>query len=248
MRKFLSIILLFATPFYASEIHLSQKLSKAKEGSYLVLEQNKTLTFFFVREVCDDTALVEEVSISASQLCKQPVNFKEWFEKGAPGNTSWLISQLNLQNGVFEKTFSFHHEGFVDLKESNSFFTTLLNLRFSEVPPAERRRIGHPGTSRTDQRPVWNPRLIVEGKILENVTFSAFRARWPADGSELSRRYIEIYLPNSSACVDKEAYPLYFPYWLEIEGRIGGARIRVIDSGLNAHSPKAWFPLKDVVL
>ncbi len=84
-----------------------------------------------------------------------------------------------------------------------------------------------------DMRPVWQPRLIIEGKPDDGVAFDAWRADWPRDGSDLSNKTIEIYLPK-----DNQSYPSYFPYWLQINGTAGKAKIRIIDSGSNLQSPK----------
>ncbi len=116
---------------------------------------------------------------------------------------------------------------------------TLLNLHFHLVPDSERRHVGlPPGYGKPDHRPLWHPRLIVGGTIVGHVSFAAWKARWPADGSELARKVVEVYLPESA----HDAYPSYFPYWLEVEGKLGSAKIRVIDSGMESNSPQTRFP------
>ena len=244
MRKFLCFFLLFCSVAWANDVRLKEKLTEAPAGSYLVLEQNKTFTFLHVHAIDAQRIIIEEVSIPASTFGRKRMNWKEWFEKGAPGHTCWIMSQVNLASGNFEETFSFTHKGWVDMADSNSFLTTLLNLHFKEVPNLERRRVGlPPGYHKVDRRPIWNPRLIFEGHVVPNALFCAYKARWPADGTELSRKHVEIYLPNPQ---ENASFPLYFPYWLEVEGKIGSARVRVVDSGTGAKSPKGMFPRRPV--
>lgn len=244
MKHILCTLFFLVGAAFASELQLKDKLAEARPGSYLVLEQNKTFTFLYIHERLENAIVIEEVSIPAASFARKPMNWKLWFESGAPGNTAWIMSRVNLNTGVLEETFSFTHQGWIDMSGSNPFLTTLLNLRFQELSPPERRKIGlPPGYNKVDRRPIWNPRLIVDGRALANVPFHAYKARWPSDGSDLSRKVIEIYLPVPPSNEPNAIYyPSYFPYWLEVEGRIGSAKVRVVDSGVDAHSPKSNFP------
>lgn len=229
----------------ASEIRLKGKLKEAKPGSYIVIEQNKTFTFFHIYDRFDNRIVIEEATIPAASFAKYRTNWKSWFENGAPGHTAWIISQVNLDTGKFEESYSFTHKGWIDISDSNPFLTTLLNLRFQEMGTSERRRIGSPTHyNKMDSRPLWNPRLIVNGQMIPHVAFQAYKARWPSDGSELSRKIIEIYLPYTDENCESW-YPNYFPYWLEVDGRIGSAKIRVIDSGMEARSPRGCLPKRN---
>ena len=55
-------------------------------------------------------------------------------------------------------------------------------------------------------------------------------------GADLSNKTIEIYLPRNS-----QIYPTYFPYWLQVNGVAGKAKIRIIDSGSRLKSPNPLF-------
>jgi hypothetical protein len=240
MRSILLFLLCLCATIQASEMRLKEKLALAHEGSFLVLEQNKIFTFFHIQQKAEKTVVIEEVSIPAAVFAKNPVHWKIWFESGAPGHTCWVMSQINLESGNLEETFSFTHKGWVDMSDSKPFLTTLLNLKFQEISETERRKVGlPPAYHKADLRPLWNPRLIVNGQTIAHVPFHAYKARWPADGTELARKTVEIYLPASE---EGAPYPLYFPYWLEVEGKIGSAKIRVVDSGLEARSPKEALP------
>jgi hypothetical protein len=226
----------------ADEFCLRELFAQAEPGSYFVTEQNKNYTFLHIFQKNDSFIILEEVSIPLSRFPKK-TTWKEWFEKGAQGHTAWLMTQINLKTGKCEEAFSFIHQGWLDLSHADHFLATLLNLKFAAVPEPERRRIGlPPGYHKTDKRPLWNPPLIVEGKIIPHVAFSAWKTRWPNDGSELSRKIIEIYLPSFEDTPSR--CPAYFPYWLEVEGKMGSAKVRIVDSGMGAKSPKSTFPLR----
>ncbi len=99
-----------------------------------------------------------------------------------------------------------------------------------------RRRVGGGTANRIDNRPFWQPRLIVEGTEITGVTFDAWRGRWPKDDSELSNKTIEVYLPSKES-----GYPCYF-HWLQVSGLVGKARVRIVDSGHNLKSPQPPLP------
>lgn len=234
--KYLLFLLLFCNILFADTIQLKYQLNTATAGSYVVTEQGKTYALLYVRERGNNHIVIEEVAIPASNFSRQRMSWRQWFESGAPGHTLWTVSQINLETGIFEETFSYTHQGWVDMSESNSFLATLLNLRFTEVPECERKRVGlPPGVNRQDNRPIWNPRVIVDGTTLGNVPFIAFRAYWPKDQSELSCKPIDVYLPY---VIDGANYPSFFPYLVEVEGKIGSAKLRIVDSGQGARSPK----------
>jgi hypothetical protein len=237
MRYFLlTACLLICSVLSAGALQLKAKLAEAQPGSYIVIEQNKTFTFFHIYNRFDQSVVIEEVSIPAASFARKPMNWKVWFESGAPGHTSWIISQVNINTGLFEETFSFTHQGWINMSSSNPFLTTLLNLPFQEIPVENRRRVG----GNSSGRPLWNPRLIVNGAIVPNTSFYAYKARWPSDGSELARKVVEIYLPVDTS--GSTYFPSYFPYWLEVDGKIGSAKARVVDSGFGASSPKPSLP------
>jgi hypothetical protein len=239
MKKFL-LLFFIATTCFAGEISLREKLNEATPGNYLVLEQNKNFTFLRIYDRKGERLSLEEVTIPLEAFAKLKTGWRPWFESGAPFHTSWTLSQVNLRTGRIEEVFSFTHNGWVHLDSADTFMPTLLNLHFQEVPVNERKHVGlPPGYGKPDHRPLWNPRLVVDGLTVPKVPFKAWKARWPADGSELARKIVEVYLPET---VGGERYPAYFPYWLEVEGKLGSARIRVVDSGMEARTPRTEFP------
>lgn len=238
MMKAFLVFCFLGSVVFSSELQLKNKLAEAEPGSYIVTEQNKNFTLIYVQDRLDQKIVIEEVTIPAPRYARHPVPWRHWFEGGAPGHTSWTMSQIDLATGRFEETFSFTHQGWVNLSGSTPFLTTLLNLTFYSVPDERKRRIGiPPGFNKPDLRPFWNPCLIVDGQRYTHIPFTVWRTKWPADGSDLARKMIEIYLPEVVDDPSIPHYPTYFPYWIEVEGAIGSARVRVIDSGTGARSP-----------
>lgn len=243
MLRFFFLILLATCSLSsnAEEISLKQTLSVATVGSYIVTEQNKTFTLLHIYDRRGTKLFLEEVAIPSSSFSRFRCGWKEWFESGAPDNTSWTLSQINLETAAFEESYSFTHGGWMDCAQEGGFLTTLLNLRFERLPDPERRKIGlPPGFGKPDYRPLWNPRLVVNGATIRNAAFSVWKGRWPTDGSELSHKNIEIYLPETAD--PNPPFPTYFPYWIEVEGKIANAKVRVVDSGFGAISPKNRLP------
>lgn len=245
IKKWICTFFLLTASLTASTLTLKDKLATAEPGSYIVIEQNKNYTLLHVYSRSEHGIVLEEVTIPAARYKRSPAPWRTWFESGAPGHTSWMMSQINVSTGEFEETFSFTHNGWINLADCDPFLTTLLNLQFQEVPEAKRRRVGlPPGYNKRDTRPYWAPRLVVDGQRINHVPFGAYAARWPCDGSELSRKVVEIYLPYQVNDPNLPDYPTYFPYWIEVDGKLGSAKVRIIDSGTNARSPKPPLPLR----
>ncbi|MCP5470267.1 MAG: hypothetical protein H7A36_07185 [Chlamydiales bacterium] len=229
MRRFL--LILFTFPLFG--LTLKDQLKEAEPGSYVVTSQDKSNTFLFIRSCDGHKLIMEEVSIPSARA---PTHWKSWFECGAPGHTLWTSSQVNLDDGELVETFSFTHEGWIDRSEANAFFATLLNLPFREIPTDSRKKVGFPPKhGQEDKRKLWQPRLIVEGQEVEGA-FAAFETRWPNDRTELARRHIEVYIPEGSGN--------FFPYWIEVDGKVTTVRLHVVDSGTKAKSPKPKLPYK----
>lgn len=219
-------------PFYSQAAEetllLRNNLQRAQPGDYIVTAQNKNYTILLVRSKDTDNISIDEITVP-SQRVQQPISWKNWIEKSAPGNTCWIMYTIHLPTGAIQKTFSFTKNEWVTIPQSQNFLSTLLNLQFEKVPDSERKKMGSAMSVKTDQRALWQPPLIVQGKKISGVTFEEWRTHWPKDGTELSERTIEVYLPK-----DSDKYPSYFPYWLQISGMVGKAKVRIIDSGSQA--------------
>lgn len=224
---------LFFTPVLAigevKEI-LRENIAKANKGDFIVTNQGKMFTVLHVRGATETGFVLEEINAPVNRIPKKQYTWREWVENEAPGHTSWVVYWLNTGTGEIERAFSFTKKCWFKIKDSENFLTTLLNLPFRLVPPSERKKVGPKSVM---NRQFWQPKMIVDGKTIPNVKFDAWWSRWPNDSSELSGKSIEVFIPEEGG-----NYPSYFPYWLQIRGIIGKARIRIVDSGSNLKSPK----------
>lgn len=220
---------------HSEELVLRNNLMLAQTGDYIVVSANKTLTLLLVHGRKEPILTIEEVAVPE---IKKPSNmdWKSWIQNGAPNHCSWVMYDIDLKTGQMLRYYSFSKKNWFDIPEADNFLSKLLNLKFAKIPDAARKRIGPPKVrSGPDLRAVWQPKMIVGGKAIEGVSFEAWKTKWPRDNSDLSGRNIEVYLP-----ADSKQYPAYFPYWLQISGMVGNAKIRIIDSGNKLQSPKAY--------
>jgi hypothetical protein len=219
---------------------LKTNLDKAKTGDYLVTNQYKNYTLLLVKGRENNTLMIEEITIPAASVSKEKgFSWKQWVQNGCLANTARVVYYIDLQTGTVKQTFSISKNEWINISQSQSYLTTLLNLKLTKIKDIDRKRIGPaPSSDSIDRRKIWNPPLIVEGQTIAGVPFDAWRTHWPKDGSELSGKTIEIFLPK-----DSDKYPSYFPYWLQISGIIGKAKIRIVDSGSHLYQPPLENPI-----
>lgn len=214
---------------------LRDNIVKASPGDYIVTNLGKTFSVLHIRSETENGLILEEITAPVNRIPKNKYSWKQWVENNSPGHTSWVVYWLNTSNGDIERAFSFTKKCWFQIRDADNFITTLINLKFYRIPLSKRKRVGPKSgvASNQDWRNVWQPRMIVNSQVIPDVKFDAWKAKWPSDGSELSGKIVEIYLPEES-----DRYPSYFPYWLQISGMIGKAKIRIVDSGNNLKSPR----------
>lgn len=229
----LFLIISLSCPIFAdSSLLLRDQLQHAVPGDYLVFSIQKTYTLLRVAAKERAHLTLEEVAIPEVKIPSKQMNWRHWLSQGAAGHTSWVIFDLDLATGRISQYYSLAKQQWFEITDTDNLLFKVLNLPLTKVPEGARKRIGPAPTSGPDLRPLWQPRLIVDGSPIENVSFDAWRARWPRDGSELAGKIIEIYLPR-----DHTRYPAYLPYWLQVSGTVGKAKIRIVDSGRGLRSP-----------
>lgn len=239
LKLFLAVLFCFFSYLAADDVLiLRDNLRQAHQGDFLVTLTNKNYSLLHIYSKSDNTLVIEEITAPEGKISPRFTSWQQWIMEGAPCHTSWVMYEVNLTTGNITEFFSFTRNGWSDLSTQEFNIGTLLNLQMTRVPDNMRKRIG-PGTmaSRRGPRPFWQPRMTVNGTLVEGVEFDAWTTTWPNDGSELSGKTIEAYLPS-----DTTAYLSYFPYWLQISGMIGNAKIRIIDSGFGMTSPKPPLP------
>lgn len=229
--------------FLHGDIYLKDNLGRAKPGDYIVTYQNKTFTLLHIYDKSPEGLTIEEITVPAQQMPKSgKVLWKVWVQQDAPGHTSWVMYDVNLISGKVDQYYSCSKNEWYALTPSDNFLSTLLNLRLQLVPTSERKKVGpRPNDTFADRRRPWQPKMIVDGQVIEGINFDEWRTYWPKDNSDLSGRTIEVFLPEQGL---GDQFPSYFPYWLQISGMIGKAKIRIIDSGSDLVSPKPPLPMK----
>ncbi len=242
IRKLILILLVFISSALCAKepIYLRDNLAKVKPGNYIVASQGKAYTLLHINERQGATLTIEEITTPATSIPKEQHSWREWVKLGAPGHTSWIMYQINLDTGKMSDHYSFTRKGWFNVPKKNHFLSTLLYLPLKFIPLNKRKKVGHrPPIGLPDKRRLWSPRMVVDGNVIQGVTFDAWKTHWPKDGSELSDKTIEVYVPE-----DNETYPSYFPYWMQISGMIGKAKVRIVDSGSHLESPQRIFNAK----
>lgn len=235
LTRFLLILTIWIgiqSTLQAEPLILRDNLQRAQPGDYLVILANKTQTLMHIYGKQHQLLTVEEIAIPEGKKPPQ-LSWKEWVKQNAPGNTSWAMYDIDLRTGQMTRYYSFTKRNWFEIAEADNFLSKLLNLKLNPLADKARKKVGPKPLSGPDWRPLWQPRLVIEGRSIKDVQFDAWSTKWPRDGSDLSGKTIEVYLPH-----DTQRYPSYFPYWLQINGVVGKAKIRIIDSGSQLQSPK----------
>jgi hypothetical protein len=232
---FFTVLNLFAAGIIESApaLYLKDNLKRAQKDDYIITAQNKNYTLFHIYDKKDDTMTIEEITVPLSRFPRSIKSWKQWISLKAPGNTSWVMYTLNLKTAQMLEFYSLSKNAWFEPNKTDNFLTTLLNLHLDEVALKDRKKVGFPTLpGMTDRRPLWQPRMIVDGTEVLGVSFTAWTTHWPNDGTDLAGKTIEVYVPEQN-----DKYPSYFPYWLQISGMIGKAKVRIIDSGSKMSSP-----------
>lgn len=224
MRNLFCLLLL---PIQLVAFDLKEAIKSAETGDFIVYQYKNSLVLLRIREQKAPKLVVEEVSAPQTAVT---ANWQEWLTKQAPGHTSWTISQINIDSGRVESIFSVDDRGYLNANPAFQFLPTLLKLTPEPIEPHNRKYIGaEPLAGEKDMRHLWLPKIIFEGKQL-NVPVNAYKVKWPDDESELSNKPIDVYYVQSGALT-------YLPYWIEVAGALGKAKISALDSGKKLSSP-----------
>lgn len=245
MRRVIAVLItllqLFSAGFLSAsqEMFLKDNFSKAKPGDYIVTMYNKSFTVLHIFSKENDSLIIEEVTVPMHRFPKgKPASWNQWYQGGGEHHTSWVMYDVDLRSAKIREYYSFSRRGWLELNETDSIFSTLLSLPFELVEKKNRKKQGPaPAPGDLDRRSIWNPRMVVNGRKIDNVPFNAWKTRWPKDGSDLAGKAIQIYLPE-----ENDIYPSYYPYWLQVHDALGTAKVRVVDSGSKLKSPMKSLP------
>jgi hypothetical protein len=233
IRAFLLFITMAPCILGAEPYLFRERLDEARPGDYIVTFQNHAYTVLHVHDRSDTSLTFEEVTVPELGRDPKKLSWKDWLSAGAPSHSSWLFMQVDLKSGKLSGLYSLDKQAWLATGEGDAILSQLLNLPLTKIPLSIRRRMGPPVLDgRPDTRKVWKPRLSAEGEIIQEAEFDGWSGRWPEDEGPLSGRKITAYVP-----VQDDRYPSYLPYWVEIDGMVGRAHLRVIEGGRNMASP-----------
>lgn len=237
MFKRLATLLFLLPTLCFGNMALRDNLAKASPGDFIVTAQNKTYTVLLIQGREGNNLRLEEITVPITRMNLKGFSWRDWIAKGAPGNTAWVRYTIDLNDASMQEFYSFTRKGYFKIDEANNFLSKLLNLQLQEIPHSQRKKIGTRPPIGADNRRLWQPQMVIDGNYVSGVRFAAYRTQWPKDGTELSGKSIEVYVPEENS-----KYPSYFPYWLQVYGAVGKAKIRIVDSGINLRSPQPEKP------
>lgn len=225
-------------------LHLVDRLQRAEVGDYIVAACDNMYTVLIVKEKFDYQMSIEEITVPAARIQQQKFwwrGWKHWVETSAPGYTSWVVYTVHCSSGQIREFYCYNRNSWMFMAQADNFLSKLLTMRFVKVRPEDMKRTGPPPPlgAPEDRRQGWKPKVVFEGKVITDAKLEVWRTRWPDDRSDLSGKTITAYVP-----AEQKEYPSYFPYWVEIQGMVGKAKIRVIDSGKCLESPRKPPPRK----
>lgn len=218
-KNILIFVLFYFIPLGAFSI--KDRLIHAGEGDYFVLKSGKMTSIIRVVSLEERILTLEEISAPANHL--QKISWQDWIDRKAPGHTSWVLYEIDLNTDELIEAFSLSKGCFLQLNDTH-FLLTLLKSPLQSVPKEDRKKIGPPPQQgEIDIRADWQPPKIVNGKKASSPKFSVYQMKWPADHTELSGKVIQLYFEKSRE--------FFFPFWVEVLSDHLTLPLKVIDCG-----------------
>ncbi len=217
---------------------MKSKFTHADIGDFIVCDQKGSLSMIFIKTSDTKTIVLEEISFPKRARPKKGgvAGWQEWLNNGAPGHTSWIDVEIDLNETKILECFSFSRNAWLSLAAGESFLLNLLDLKLYKIPEDELKKIGPAPLKGPDNRKMWLPQLVFNGKKTTHRAFDIFRIDWPKDDSPLSNKHVEIYFNQKD-----KLFP--FPYLVRIRDSTDASlSFRVLDSGKGICSPKIEIP------
>ncbi len=217
--------------------YFSSRLDNAKPGDFIVTKQPGCYCLLLIRSHDQKKIVLEEIDIPDYAVDLKTIDWKTWVTAHAPGHSSWIILEIDLEKRSLIDAYSIKKRAFLQLSEEEQFLLKLLTLPTEYLDSNERRKIGPPPLAdEQDHRPIWHPKIRFEGKERKNPT-SVYRAVWPHDKSLLSGSKIDFFF-------DELMPDFSFPVWIEIYGGHYKSRLAVIEAGHALFSPATNVPMR----
>jgi hypothetical protein len=226
-------------PIKANNNLIFNRLQTAQKGDFVVYEQGKSIHLVAIHSMNEKQVLFEEI-ISPKALIfkdKKKMNWTEWALNKAPGHTSWILLEIDLEELEITECFSFSKNCWLSLSSSESMLHHLLSLNLKIIGEDQRKKIGQSSSSEgPDLHKIWHPPIMIEGNLIPRANTLAYSAKWPDDGSVLANKAIELYFYQKTP-----HFP--FPHWLQVTDESKASfKLRGIDSGSGFISPYEEIP------
>ncbi len=223
-----------------SAFSMKEQIERGQSGDFIVSERDKRGELLRIHTLENDTLILEEIAFPSTLKLLGTKAWQEWIGQGAPGHTSWTLIEINLTHGTLLECFSFTRNAFLEIQETDLLFLKILPLSLKSLPPHERKKIGPPPVEGADNRKLWNPELIFDGKKKKGVPCNVFSFLYPKETSPLSEKQFELYY-------DAENKDFPFPYLIKItDDSSASYNIRVIDSGRGLATTLAELPRRAI--
>jgi hypothetical protein len=168
--------------------------------------------------------ILQELSIPESLVNPKTMDWEEWMRASAPGHTSWLLFEIDLQDGALQESYDVSKKEWLYLQAEDHLLVKLLHLPMRRLSDQERRRIGPaPLAGDPDNRAVWNPPQVFEHSTGKSHT-SAWRAVWPPAQSLLAGCSLDLYY-------DTRQSDFPFPISIDIQSPHYRAHLHVVKAG-----------------
>ncbi len=206
---------------------LKDKIINGAPGDYAVTEQGGTSSVLLIRALTPTHLILEEIDVPTLSRKSSDVSWKEWVALEAPGHTAWITYIIDLKNNQLQECYSYSQGVWLPTNDSFHFLPKLLSLSLQKTSQDQRKRIGPPpAAGEEDRRSIWTPSVIVEGKKVDKADITAWKTKWPSDGTLISGCEIEVYFSSQA-----------FPVWIEVKSPHYKASLRMVDSGHQMSSP-----------
>lgn len=236
-------ILLFFTCFLLhlpglQSLTLKSKFTHAETGDFVVCESKGVMTLLFIKSADPRVLILEEITFPKKAKPKRVgiQGWQQWLASGAPGHTSWVALEIDLEETGIMECFSYTRDAWLSLSTNDSFLLHLFDLTLDKIPDHERKKIGPPPEKHPDTRKIWEPPLVIDGKKQSHRAFDVYRVEWPKDDTPLSQKQVEIYFNQKD-----KLFP--FPHLLRVRDTNNlSVSFYMIDSGKGLTSPKGNIP------
>lgn len=227
--KYWILFLLLLFPLAGHALTLKERFYKSHPGDYIVTLQAKNYSLLRVHTIKESSLILEEITIPEQEFNPRAMTWREWVKRGVPGNTSWVLYEIDLEKNALVKCFSKKKMALIFPEESDYLFPKFLTLQLRTLGEEDRKKVGPPPQEGPDHRKIWSPILTIDGKTIPKPKYTVLQAKWPDDGTLLASCILEFYLDENR--------PFPFPYWIEIKSTHYGLKVRAIDSGTGLPSP-----------